>query len=53
MQPFNLQLYVINYHLQLCFVIFRTNHHPFQFINLVTKVVPTWLFLYDVLISLK
>jgi hypothetical protein len=30
MQPLNLWLHVIIYHLQLCFIIFTTSHYPFK-----------------------
>ncbi len=39
MQLSNLQLYVTNYHLQLCFVIFITTHHPFQSITIIATMI--------------
>jgi hypothetical protein len=39
MQLSNLQLYVTNCHLQLCFVIFITTHHPFQSITIIATMI--------------
>jgi hypothetical protein len=41
MQSLKLQLHVIIYHLQLCFIIFTISHHPFKFTTIfVTMVQP-------------
>jgi hypothetical protein len=39
MQPSNLQLYVTNCHLQLCFVIFINVHHPLQSIIIIATMI--------------
>jgi hypothetical protein len=39
MQPSNLRLYATKYHLQLCFIIFTTSHHIFQFITFLATLV--------------
>jgi hypothetical protein len=39
MQPFNLRVHVTIYHLQLCFIIFTTSHHPFKFTIIFVTMV--------------
>ncbi len=39
MRPLNLWLHATIYHLQLCFIIFTTSHHPFKFTTIFVTMV--------------